>query len=604
MALAIIPPLETAFQDADKPDQRLDLFLVRDRLVRVLADIGKFTPEQIKGNFALVRAVDFQPRRMYGEPIWDMYWQPLGSAVDHAGKNHYLPDAADVDVEVIDSWKARAQSARHPLLRARYGDLAWEVAYFRRRELGLRRRDVTMARIAIESYLDAVERTLFIDDIYAWNDIERAIELALSINDASSVQRGKAVLFKFRAEAEARDDRYAFWRFHQIAWEHAAELDLTAAERAEIVRVLESQLALRSDISNPRTFDPHLATTAADALKLWRDDAGESAEANRAAHTAGQAFEAAAAKAGGLTSIMWLTDQLARYRQLGDQAGIGRVERAIREHADEAQGEMQRISVPLGITPAEVEAWADRVAGDNLDQALQGLAHVGVVDRASTERGILERAQGLSAHLAFIIIDRDGFPTAAIGSVRDDLDGQVVARGAQLVSQQGPWLNVAWRRIQGKHGADLEALLEWLSRSPCFPPERLPFIREGLAAWLAGDSVKAVHVLVPQIESALRDSLAALGGVVTKQGKHGGSQKISLGEVLAREQFAQVPEALRFHFQVVYADSRGLNIRNHLAHGILAFELLGLGLAHIVVHSIILIGTFRLTPAPVEGAPP
>ena len=101
--------------------------------------------------------------------------------------------------------------------------------------------------------------------------------------------------------------------------------------RAEIVRVLESQLALRSRIEDPQNFDPHLATTAAEELKLWRGLAGEKAEADRAAHTAGAAFEAAAAKAKGLTAIAWLTDQLTRYRQLGDQDGVARMERAIRE---------------------------------------------------------------------------------------------------------------------------------------------------------------------------------------------------------------------------------------------------------------------------------
>jgi lysyl-tRNA synthetase class 1 len=129
----------------------------------------------------------------------------------------------------------------------------------------------------------------------------------------------------------------------------------------------------------------------------------------------------------------------------------------------------------------------------------------------------------------------------------------------------------------------------------------MPFIREGLTAWFAGDHVKTVHVLVPQVESGLRDLLGALGGVVTKPDRHGGSQKISLGEVLMDERFAQVPDAIRFHMQVLYQDSRGMNVRNELAHGILAFELLGLGLANIVVHSIVLIGCLRLKAAPDAG---
>ena len=192
MALEITEPVEIAFQDVDKADQRLDEFLVRDRLVRILNDLGKFTPDQRRGNFALVAALEFQPRRMYGEPIWEMYWQPLSSATDKDGKNHYFPDVAVVDAEIIQQWSTRAQATRHPLLRARYADLAWEVTQYRRKELALRSA-VVMAQRAIDGYLDAVEKSLFNDDIYAWNYVEpRCIGLAASPQgSASIIQRAK-----------------------------------------------------------------------------------------------------------------------------------------------------------------------------------------------------------------------------------------------------------------------------------------------------------------------------------------------------------------------------------------------------------------------------
>jgi lysyl-tRNA synthetase class 1 len=173
MALEITEQVEIAFQDADKADQRLDEFLVRDRMVRILHDLGEFTQEQRRGNFALISALEFQPRRMYGEPIWDMYWQPLSSATDTSGKDHFFPDVSIVDADTMDQWCFRGRTTRHPLLRARYADLAWEVTRYRK-DLA-RRPDVAIARSAIDGYLDAVEGTLFVDDIYAWNYVERAI---------------------------------------------------------------------------------------------------------------------------------------------------------------------------------------------------------------------------------------------------------------------------------------------------------------------------------------------------------------------------------------------------------------------------------------------
>ena len=110
MALEITEQVEIAFQDADKADQRLDEFLVRDRMVRILHDLGEFTQEQRRGNFALISALEFQPRRMYGEPIWDMYWQPLSSATDTSGKDHFFPDVSIVDADTVDQWCFRHRS--------------------------------------------------------------------------------------------------------------------------------------------------------------------------------------------------------------------------------------------------------------------------------------------------------------------------------------------------------------------------------------------------------------------------------------------------------------------------------------------------------------
>jgi len=597
MALEIAPALETTFQEADRSEGRLDVNALRAKLVAVMTDLPADTPELRKGNFALVGALDFQHRVLHADPVWEMHWQPLSTAVDAEGNARHSPEARVVDDEIVGHWSARAEAAHHPVLRSRYADLAWELPRFRHRELKLRP-DVTRARTAIDGYLDSVERSLTADDFDAWNDIGRALELATTINDAARMERAKRVLLWFLADCEARDPRYAFWRFDDIAWSQSRALKLNDDDRATIVAALERQLGSRSKLEDPTLFDPHVARDAADRLGRWRDLAGEQGEARRAAHVAGRAFEAAAGLASGLTAITWLGDQAARYRQLGDQESVARVERAIRERADAARGEMKRFSVPLSVTSEEVSAWADQVAGETLDEGLRNFAGAGLIGQSSSESAVLKIAElaPLSAHIPISIMGDDGFTRAVIGSVKDDLDGRTVHHAAQLLSQKGPFLNVAWKKLQERHGADLNKLCEWLARNQFFPVARLRFVREGLAAWLAGDMLKAVHVMVPHAEAALRDVLAALGGGVTRPDTSGGGfHVVLLGDVLNHERFkAHVPEDVRFHFKVLYQDPRGLNVRNELAHGLAAFELFGLGLANLVVHSIILIGTFRV----------
>jgi hypothetical protein len=167
---------------------------------------------------------------------------------------------------------------------------------------------------------------------------------------------------------------------------------------------------------------------------------------------------------------------------------------------------MRRISVPLEVTDQELQTWADAVAGKSLEEGLRGFAIAGLIGRHASESAVLRIAEHtpLNAHVSISILGADGFTKAVIGSVKDDLDGHTVHHAAQLLSQKGPFLNATWRRLEQKHGATLTTLTEWLAHSEFFPAARLPFVRDGLAAWLSGDMLKAVHLLVPQIEAALR----------------------------------------------------------------------------------------------------
>jgi hypothetical protein len=84
---------------------------------------------------------------------------------------------------------------------------------------------------------------------------------------------------------------------------------------------------------------------AANRLQRWRQLSDEPNEAHRAVQVAGAAFEAAADSAPGLTAVTWLGEQAIRYQQIKDRPAVARVEQAIRARAEQARGEMTRISV-------------------------------------------------------------------------------------------------------------------------------------------------------------------------------------------------------------------------------------------------------------------
>jgi hypothetical protein len=63
----------------------------------------------------------------------------------------YWPDLKQVNAAMIDHWKSRAREVRHPLMRARYADLVWDLE----QPATGRKRAVRFARQAIDAYVEA-----------------------------------------------------------------------------------------------------------------------------------------------------------------------------------------------------------------------------------------------------------------------------------------------------------------------------------------------------------------------------------------------------------------------------------------------------------------
>jgi uncharacterized protein DUF4209 len=604
--LVVHPALQAALEAADRDPEPLDEFELSSRLDQVLvARGGQLEPAEKRGAFAIIGGLRFMSRRMYGNPVWDMHWQPLSGWTDNQGGVHHDPDVAHVDDGIVVEWSRLAQAAQHPVIRSRYADLAWELAKFRdtaarddQQSARPIRPNVDNARIAIDAYLEAVARQLAQDPFVAWRYLGRATELAASIRDEALAQRAKAAVFAYREAGERDDPAYPFWQFDDIAWEQRDKL--SASEKAVVIAALERSLGLRTDPSDMQWFDPHIAQDAADRLGRWLRPLGEKAEAGRAADAAGRAMEAAAEQSSGLTAIALLSDQAARYRSAGDEASAARVEQTIRRRAPEAKGEMKRVETRYEIPRQELDDWADQVAGATFEEGLRRIVAANLVRKERSEAGVrgLATQAVFHAHIPIQIMRDDGFVSAVIGPVKDDLDGRAIHHASNVMSQGAPFLNVSLTRFRAKHGIDLERLTTWISGSPLFPASRLALVREGLAAWLAEDWVKAVHVLLPQIEAALRNLLGMLGAPVMKpQRYHSAFQAIGLGEVLSHERFrALVPEDVRFHLRVLLQDTRGLNVRNETLHGLAAHELFGRGLANLMIHAVVMIGLIRLQP--------
>ncbi len=612
MSIVIPSAIDAVVQRAAVSNAVLDEFSLGDDLIKVAPDPKTITAEERRGVFSEIAAWRFM--RPHGsvqksEP-WGIYWGPLSSGTLADGSPFHSPNIAEIDADILLHWIYRADDVKHPILRARYADLAWEIGRLLMRDPKDRPTcpipavfvdlPFTLVQKAIDGYLDAVDLRFVENEYHTWVFIDRAIVLAISINDQSRALRAKNVLFTHYRSLVAVGGKFMWWKFDDLATGKEKALSFTDAETSEVLDALERALTRYSDISNPQEFDPHAALRAAD--HLIRRFGTNNSEVQRVIKLAGTAFEEMAKGAAGLVAIAWLEDLIPRYRAAGLVDDSARVERSIRERAEQARGEMKHISIPFNISREEIEKWADAVIGSNRQEALGRIAWHCMALEGKTKESLKNMAEKapLMSMLTAAVMGIHGFTEAKVQSIEDDLDGRAMQHAADRFNWEAPFLYFALNRAKDKYGFDVGQLVEFINEAPFFAPAREALLREGLAAWLAEDPVKAIHVLVPQVEAACRDLLALLGAAVMKHDPNaGGFEVIGMGAVLSHPVFrASVQKDIRFHLRALYTDPRGINLRNHLAHGLAHLGLLGMGVANWVVHSILLLAILRIRQDP------
>ena len=128
-------------------------------------------------------------------------------------------------------------------------------------------------------------------------------------------------------------------------------------------------------------------------------------------------------------------------------------------------------------------------------------------------------AAPLMARIGVTRIVGDHFAARA-GSIEDDPEGRLIMQLADDIGIQSQFLCAAIDQIRDKNEINADTILSVIDESPVYTAECRPLIQEGIQAYLDGDNTKAIHVLIPQIEQALRELLTLIGGTPLKPGRN------------------------------------------------------------------------------------
>lgn len=543
---------------------------------------------------AEVMAFDFcedYPWDSHCEGAWGTYFGPLMAVKDKKGKLVGSPDISHLSPEILKYWHGRAVEARHPVLKARYSGLVWDFSH----KVANMKPSIEMARARVDAVVEIAAGNLHKYETQTINMLEHAFNLACQINDHERIGKVRDAILAFEGLV-GEDDAPALWALaYDLLWKNK-EARLTKAQRASIIQRLEDRL---TRITEGENHDPWSAEEAAVRLAEYYRASQDKQGVRRVLLKYGGAFEKLAEQAAPMLAQAWLEDVCTKYRAFGLTEETGRLLRKIHELGPKVHDCMKPICTEMTIKREDMDSYVAAMIEGSLQDALTRIAvrHLPRKDKIVQEINSMAGQFPLMSIFQSKIMDHDGRPAAVVGSVKDDLEGHIVRHMTQNMQFSALFLRQAMVGLREKFALTQDQLLAHVRQSPLFEEQREPILRAGLEAYLNGQAVHCIHLLIPQIEAAIRAIVQNGGGTVLRPNRMGGQDLRTLDDLLRDEVVCKVfGEDVPLYFRVLFTDRRGINLRNNVCHGISPAETFSVPMADRVVHALLIVSLVRMAP--------
>jgi len=502
----------------------------------------------------------------------------------------FFPDIKQEGAELIEYWKGRAEESIHPVLKARYADLVWDLT----RVPTDTRPDIKFARLAVDGYLEAVDTRLYQDETDGIRYATRALNLLLSINDKQRIAKARDAMFRL-FDLVAVPHLPGTWLFLFDSLYANRKVELTGEQEAKLISSLEDILA--GCAASGEKVNLLAADLAAQRLERHYKRVGRAEEVERVIRAFGSAVEGLSDSRRAAEALVWLQLVIKTYRDRGMARDAERANQLLTGVMKKVRGEMKEVSATVPIPADKLEEYLGALTSGGLAEAVRKIA-VQFTPRIKEVRKSLQDAEKnfpFSSMFGTQII-RDAGIVAAAGSISHDPERRLLIELTQHIDFATRFLAWAIDRIRELYSPSSDAIVDVLYESPAFDPDRRDLIRNGIQAYLSDDLVKAVHVLLPQIEHTLLRLAENLGVVTRKPSRHNPNamQWINLYDVLQEKSVQEcLGEDLTRYLQLLLVDPLGHNIRNHVCHGHLTPQDFTRQLADRVFHVLLTLSLIR-----------
>jgi hypothetical protein len=496
----------------------------------------------------------------------------------------HSPDIRELDAESVERWKQRARKTSDPVVRARFADAVWDLE---QAITGGSTRSYEFAKMAVEGYLAGVSEQRFGLPIQSTVSLIRALMIATQLNQADLIRTVATRILELGEAAPAGS--IGIWDMPSSAFLENRRIPTDLLERMN--EQLEARLVEASAANNE-----YAAYVAGSSLLKFLRPVEDRAERQRIVKVFGDIHRQNADGWSSMRAIGLLRSIAILYEQEALTEEAKELQLYIEQRGQTAHLEMKTFEYTISIDRQETESLLNGLLmGTAAYPALFRLASACVPDPEALRKFIAESGEELllSRSITRSYHGSHGLPSSEVGSPDDDPNGNLVEVFRKDLEVKMIYLVLGMRAAREKFKFSSSELIDqMLVGSPLFREDRREFFDQGFTAYENGDYMKAIHVLVPQVENMMRELLGVFGAGKSKPNP----LQAHLFDHKNMNDFFREPlvsesmeESLYLFLKSLYIDRRGLNLRNDLAHGLVEVAAFSEQNASLVIQSIILL---------------
>ncbi|WP_042719991.1 DUF4209 domain-containing protein [Flavobacterium sp. B17] len=524
---------------------------------------------------------------------WGTYFGPMIVWNNLDGTAIESPSITLITPEMINYWEKRATSSVNPIIIARYSGL---VCYFKNK-VTEKKPSYQIREIYIKAIIDQADGDFHKYEVHTFRKLAGALQLAISLNHNELIKKCKDSLINFEHK-HSQDTKPGLWGHTFDNLVGNKRINISDDEESNIIKELEEKLSRLTTANNEsQKIDPWAAEAAAERLALYYKKNKKYEDVKRVVLKIGIAFDKIIEDTSPIQASIWLQHLHKLYLNFNLKEEAAKVLLRIRELGPKSASELEPISHSFEIPKEEIDKIINKITSGDIQEILQRitLLYIPIKEQVKDQIFNLYKKAPLPYIMGSQFQDEKGRVVATIGSLEDDLEGHIIIQVSQNLSFSSFFLRSVFQESIHKKGLCKEQILKFIENSPIINNDRLEIINRGLDAYFEDDFLISIHLLVPQIEEAIRNIIEFMGGNVLKPSKSGGGYHLRTFDEILRDDIIKkvLGEDTANYFRILFTDQRGWNIRNIVCHGMASPNMFNYEISDRIIHAFLCLGLIK-----------